>query len=400
MSITNLMFTRNYAYGKNYTTLDATQVSTALAVGAILGQICIGIVCDRVGRKAGIIVSTFCIVLGTVLIISTTRGSDNYHGFLWMMTICRGLVGFGVGGEYPSSSAAASEAINEKTTLNRAPCLIPPVIVFFFRIRMIDSRLYRKYAIKSNPPYALVAKHYWKSLIGTSVTWFLNEFIVLANAIYAGDVISDVIQADWNAPHAVLIKDTAEWQLLWGVLIFLGVPVGAALVKPMGPRNLMIAGFGGYLVFGLVLGLCYEKAAKTVPGFVILYAVFLAVGNAGPGSMLNLVSTESYATPVRGTCYGFSAAVGKIGAVVGVETFLRIRTNVGTGWPFIMAAIVGAVGMIISFFFIRNDISGDLGEEDERFNKFLAAQGWTGERGPDEYAHLCGEEDKEWAEYE
>lgn len=45
-------------------------------------------------------------------------------------------------------------------------------------------------------------------------------------------------------------------------------------------------------------------------------------GNLGPGDMLGLLSSESYATPVRGTCYGISAAIGKAGAAVGTQAFL------------------------------------------------------------------------------
>lgn len=42
-----------------------------------------------------------------------------------------------------------------------------PLVVFIFRMRMIDSTLYRKSAIKANVPYLLVGKYYWRSLIGT-----------------------------------------------------------------------------------------------------------------------------------------------------------------------------------------------------------------------------------------
>ena len=41
--------------------------------------------------------------------------------------------------------------------------------------------------------------------------------------------------------------------------------------------------------------------------------------NAGMGNVLGLVSSESFATPVRGTFYGISALVGKIGAVAGTN---------------------------------------------------------------------------------
>lgn len=87
----------------------------------------------------------------------------------------------------------------------------------------------------------------------------------------------------------------------------------------------MMLGFSGYLVIGLTVGIAYPKLVNVVPAFVVLYGLMQSSGNLGPGDMLGLTSSESYATAVRGTCYGFSAAIGKVGAVVGTETFTPIR---------------------------------------------------------------------------
>lgn len=91
----------------------------------------------------------------------------------------------------------------------------------------------------------------------------------------------------------------------------------------------MMLGFGGYLVFGLIVGCAYDKVVKIVPLFVVLYGLMLSSGNLGPGDMLGLLSSESYATAVRGTCYGISAALGKTGAAVGTQAFTPIEDNLG-----------------------------------------------------------------------
>ena len=99
----------------------------------------------------------------------------------------------------------------------------------------------------------------------------------------------------------------------------------------------------------------YNKIIKVVPAFVVLYGLMQSFGNLGPGNMLGLTSTESYATAVRGTLYGFSAAIGKVGAVIGTQSFTPIRNNLGPQYTFIVAACVGLLGMIVTFFFIRNE---------------------------------------------
>jgi MFS family permease len=128
---------------------------------------------------------------------------------------------------------------------------------------------------------------------------------------------------------------------------------------------------------------------KIVPLFVIFYGLMLSMGNLGPGDMLGLVSSESYATAVRGTCYGFSAAIGKTGAVVGTQAFLPIKTNLGNRWTFIIAALCGIVGVIVTFFFIPNIDGRDLALEDEKFRAYLVRNGWVGEMGEEDLKALA-----------
>lgn len=169
------------------------------------------------------------IVIGGVL--AAAAHGTTITGMFWMMTVARGIVGFGTGGEYPASSASTSEAANELTLRQRGPAFILvtnlplalggpfavivflivlsvchqahystvwrvcfgigcvwPLSVFYFRIRMLNSTLYRRGAIKKHVPYWLVIKYYWKSLIGTCGGWFLygmsyHQFLpsILAN---------------------------------------------------------------------------------------------------------------------------------------------------------------------------------------------------------------------------
>ena len=115
----------------------------------------------------------------------------------------------------------------------------------------------------------------------------------------------------------------------------------------------------------------------------------LSSGNLGPGDMLGLMSSESYATAVRGTCYGISAALGKTGAAVGTEVFTPIQTNLGKKWTFIIAAICGIVGVLVTFFFVPDLTGDDLAIEDEKFRAFLVTHGWDGEMGEEDLQALA-----------
>ena len=216
MTMTNVVLKKEYA--KQYTSAVSTRVSNALLVGEIIGQLVIGLTCDYLGRKVAIVTTTAMIVIGGIL--ATASHGVTINGMFWMMTISRGIVGFGTGGEYPASSTSASEAANEFTLKKRGPifilvtnlplsfggplavsiflivlsitttkhlstlwrvtfgigCLLP-LTVFYFRVKMLNSKLYRRGAIKRRVPYLLVARYYWKSLIGTCGAWFLYDFV-------------------------------------------------------------------------------------------------------------------------------------------------------------------------------------------------------------------------------
>jgi MFS family permease len=53
-----------------------------------------------------------------------------------------------------------------------------PVALLFFRLRLINSTQYQKHAMKQHIPYWLVIKRYWKPMLGTSLAWFMYDFVV------------------------------------------------------------------------------------------------------------------------------------------------------------------------------------------------------------------------------
>ena len=114
--------------------------------------------------------------------------------------------------------------------------------------------------------------------------------------------------------------------------------------------------------------------------------------------------SRSFATPVRGTCYGLSAAIGKTGAAIGTQAFTPIQNNLGkryvqpafnifmqsftdippSRWTFIIAAICGVTGILVTYFFVPDMTGVDLADEDAAFLKYLADNGWEGEVGEDD----------------
>ena len=90
---------------------------------------------------------------------------------------------------------------------------------------------------------------------------------------------------------------------------------------------------------------------------------------------------RSYPTSIRGTCYGLSAAIGKTGAAIGTQAFTPIENNLGKRWTFIIAAICGVVGVLVTYFFVPDMTGVDLADEDAKWLQYLAENGWNGEVG-------------------
>jgi hypothetical protein len=118
----------------------------------------------------------------------------------------------------------------------------------------------------------------------------------------SSQIISSVI------PGAGIVR-TMEWTLLLSVLSLPGVFLGAAIVKYTGRRNLLMMGFSGYIVFGLIVGIAYDKITLVVPAFIVMYAMMQSSGNfVSPNSSIRSVSvpvprhtTSHHFVPLRTT---------------------------------------------------------------------------------------------------
>ena len=97
-------------YPTEYTANVSTRVSNSLLVGessrfsssravaltdfsqgAILGQIVVGVICDKIGRKAALVITTLLIVLGATLGTAAHGAGGRVQGLFWFLTFARYL---------------------------------------------------------------------------------------------------------------------------------------------------------------------------------------------------------------------------------------------------------------------------------------------------------------------
>ncbi|KAG0050017.1 Plasma membrane permease, mediates uptake of glycerophosphoinositol and glycerophosphocholine [Linnemannia elongata] len=370
LSLINVCFTK--IYGDSFTSEMSTRIGNSLFVGCIIGQISFGFICDRLGRKVGLMITTILVILGAALCAGAYGANGSVEGLFWALTIYRGILGVGVGGEYPCSSASASEAADE----------------------MSNSEIYKKNAIKKKVPYLLIVRRYWKYLVGTGGSWFFYNFISYPLGIFAGTILDQALGSE-----ATFVQ-IAEWSLLLNCFYLPGSISGALVSDKLGRKKTMATGFLVQGILGIFMGIFYKKLLNIFPLFVVLYGIFMAMGEFGPGDMLGLVSAEIYPTAIRGTAYGWSAAIGKLGAFVGTTVFKPAIASfgqgdvmLGQGRVFILGSCLALLGAVFTWFLIPDYSKKALGEEDEDFKKYLLQNGFDlSNFGGEDNVPACDEE--------
>jgi MFS family permease len=425
LTILNIYFPVEYP--ASYTSQVSSRVSDSLLVGAIVGQISLGIVSDRVGREVGLIITTILTIVGTALCAGAYGYHNSSNGLFWALVVYRGIVGVGIGGEYPCATTNASEATEETNYRKRGlyVCLvsnvsfvlggiacmiaqlilfkifgitnmepiwrisfglgvIPMLTVFYFRLKMFNSRKYREEAIRKNPPYLLVLKEYAFRLIGTCGSWFVYDFVAFSNGIFGGTLVEQLIHAETFESE---IFQATYYTIILALFAIPGAVVGALTIDRLGRKLQQIIGFVGSAIFAIIIGAAYPQVKSSVGAFITLYGIFNFFGNFGAGSALGLIPAEIYPTAVRATCYGISAAVGKAGGAIGTQVFRPIMNHFGgessINGPravFIISGGLSLIGAVITWVFIPEFKRISLDKEDEKFRALLREHGFAMER--------------------
>ncbi|KAI1339419.1 metabolite transport protein [Xylariaceae sp. FL0016] len=412
-------------YPDALTSTISTRLSNAFLIGMIIGMLFFGVIVDQLGRKTGAVATTVLLVLGIVL--SAAASGTDATGMFWMLIVARGIAGVGAGGEYPVSGAGAAEATDESDQYRKrrgfmfamladlsaslgyvwaglvplllllcvdkkessynvvwrtsfALGLVPPLVIFWFRLRMAVSTAYRKSAMrKQKVPYWLALKRHWRALLGCASTWFLYNWVSIPFGIFSSTIVSRV-----NADES-LVKN-----LGWGVVIncfyIPGPFIGGYLSDKIGRRKTMALGFTLQAVLGFILGGAINPIQEIFPLFVVLYGIFLTLGEVGPGSTVVLAASESFPTSIRGQMMGLVSACSKAGAAIGTQVFtaiLNAYTNdsaKGDQVAFLIGSAFAVLGALIALFVIP-ETSRRLEDDDAAWKVYLADHGWDANWG-------------------
>ena len=398
-------------------------VSSITFAGTVLGMLIFGYTSDAISRKWSLFVSTIIVLVFAALCAGSYGAGGSVGGMFAALAAYRFFLGIGIGGEYPAGSVGCSESTGElkSGTRNRwfvlftnvqidfgfvvaaiVPmivvlitteshlrvawrlCLglgvIPPLSLLYLRLKLSEPESYKRESMaKTKTPWLLAIKYYWFRLAVVSLIWFTYDF-----SGYSFGIFSSTIVANLLGPETALWKSFG-WNTLITFFYMPGCILGAFVSDWIGPRKTLVYGITAQAIVGFIMAGCYSYLAKTeyVGGFVVVYGVFLALGELGPGDNIGLIASKTCATGVRGKYYGIAAAIGKIGAFVGTHVLDILYTRyedsdpIKAGqYPFFISSALCIFSAAVAFFLLPEIGQDTIDKEDAAFREYLAANGY------------------------
>ncbi|PSN75224.1 MFS general substrate transporter [Corynespora cassiicola Philippines] len=418
-------------------------VSSITFAGTVLGMLLFGYTSDHFSRKWSLFVSTIIIILFAALGTASYGAGGSPSGLLAALVAYRFFLGVGIGGEYPAGSVGCAESTGELKEGSRNKwfilftnvqidlaflisaivativvkitgenhlrvawrvCLgigvIPPLSLLYLRLKLQEPEAFKRESLAhTKTPWLLVIKYYWFRLSVVSIIWFIYDFSAYSFGIYSTSILENLL-----GEGAPLWKSLA-WNILINFFYMPGCLAGAfvADLPSMGPKKTLAIGVMLQGIIGFIMAGCYPWLNKpeNVAGFVVVYGVFLALGEFGPGDNIGLVASKTCATGIRyasspcsrpfffHSCqyYGIAAAIGKIGAFAGSYALDAIQKAAGKDKvaagrnPFFVASALAflAAGLVFLLPHIGQDT---IDKEDINFRDYLASHGYdTGKMG-------------------
>ncbi|KAK7186794.1 phosphate transporter [Paraphaeosphaeria sporulosa] len=209
------------------------------------------------------------------------------------------------------------------------------------------GRIWNTFTQFANSPHGPI-------LMATSTCWFLLDIAYYGLGLDQPQLISKIWRAkvasdgdlddakhplDWNSnslPHDETqpIFEVLEGNFvraLWttGPASVLGCIVILCLVNRVPRVRFMVIMFVVLAIVFAILGgslfSVYETSHHDVT--VVFYAISLFLMNLGPNTITFMLPAELFETKNRGTCYGFAAACGKLGAIIAQVAMKYIRAG-------------------------------------------------------------------------
>lgn len=380
--VTSLLIPIWHLTGMQIALLNGSALASAAA-----GAVIFGILSDKLGRKRMYGSEVAILFFGALI--------SAFANSFTVLLIARIIVGFGIGGDYPSSAVVASECAGKSHrgflvllvfAMQALGLIVGPLIASALLAMHIDpghiwrillgfgaipaaSVFYLRRTIKESPRFllnkqspvevskvvaqlsglkeqkeirfnkhSLLSKRWLKCLIGTAGAWFCLD------VAFYGCGVSNMMIIGAIDPSKDLLNDTIISAVIFMIFAVPGYFLAAKYVDQIGRKRLQNLGF-------LMMALCFATIAlipsltHILPLFILIYGLNYFFVNFGPNSTTFLIPSEIFPTAIRAKGHGISAAIAKVGAFVGAFFLPGLLHQLGLGITLGILCIVSLFGV-------------------------------------------------------
>ncbi|KAJ3000570.1 hypothetical protein HDV02_004865 [Globomyces sp. JEL0801] len=329
----------------------------------------------------------------------------------------------GIGGEYPASSVAASEASSDvpknrhglfigvtnvaidvgwalasfvsylfakmfeheniewiwRSTI--AFGVIVPLFTLWFRMKLVEPKAYSQNRMQ-NIPYRLIMKKYWPRLLGISSIWFIYDLCTYPFGLYSSTITKSML------PKNHKLSEAFAWNTIILLFYVPGALFGGLLVNRIGPKKCLMIGLACQSILALLLAFNFRLLSNHMAIFALTYGLFLSFGEFGPGDNIGVLSSSSGPSVIRGQFYAIAGVCGKVGAFYGTASFESVKSYFATGGTvaerelsgnrgiFIIAAILNLFCVFIAYISVSELSEDAVLLENQEFRQYLKQNGF------------------------
>ena len=391
--INHVLYMLQVIYGASFTGVMASWVSTATIICAVFGMLTFATFSTRFSnyRLKGFIITISLVIFGSFGSGFFTWGDITSVSVV--LIIMRAILGFGVGGEYPLSANVSRDGGGTATdsaivfSMQGVGSLFSALVTMFaitvmpidwawrfvlifggiigcvaLPLRLFVVRKYHNHNhhhTKSTVPFKTKAITFfktilanWKNLLGTSGSWFLIDVSFYGNALFL-DTILTLTGIGTGVTPSEKVFDKATLATYIALIALPGYALGALTSRKIGVKYCQFFGFCAlFLLYGAMA--IWFDSLKTIPvAFMICYALTFLFTHWGPNTTTYIMPVQEgvFSEDFRTMGHGISAAIGKVGAVVGTLAINAASKNSVSDGLIIssMAALLGAILTFVIF---------------------------------------------------
>jgi PHS family inorganic phosphate transporter-like MFS transporter len=164
-----------------------------------------------------------------------------------------------------------------------------------------------------------------KVLLGTAGSWFFLDVAYYGLGLNNSIILSAIGWSGGSNMYQIFYRNAVGNLILVCAGAIPGYWVSVATIDTLGRKPIQIGGFAMLTVLFIVIGFAYNHL--TGHALLALYVLAQFFFNFGPNSTTFIVPGECFPTRYRSTSHGFSAASGKVGAIIAQCVFGPLRTR-------------------------------------------------------------------------